>query len=75
MGNRALIAAHIYASSWALEAPGLPKSPHQIRSLGLSVNTKQGRDGHSTWVNTDKRRKVNRWVGWKLNFFHRRMIG
>ncbi len=56
MCNRALIAAHIYASSWALGAPGLPKSPHQIRSLGLSVNTKQGRDGHSTWVNAQTKK-------------------
>lgn len=38
MGKWTLIAAHIYASSWALGAPGLPKSPHQIRSLGLSAS-------------------------------------
>lgn len=64
MGKRVLIAAHIYASSWALGAPGLPKSPHQIRFLGLSVNTKQGRG----WTlnmgqHTDKEKKINGWVG------------
>lgn len=33
-----LIAAHICASSWALEVPVQPISPHQTHSLVLSVN-------------------------------------
>lgn len=38
-GEKPLIAAHICVSSWALEVPVQPVSPHQKHSLGLSVNT------------------------------------